>query len=198
MTLGGGCRYKVEEDIALETMAGIMTSWIGALLLTTSGGKQASELVKRSEADIVNQGQLIDENTCFGHSVHCILGFIKTLPPSSGGGINQQPSSFHASDLLSMGSHDPLHTAIPHMYLRASSQGEDENGSSGPEPLVPRRVDPNLTLVWDFCWEHLARGSDEGKRLALFRPLLLHICSVAKNMIQVNSFYLCDMGLIDY
>jgi hypothetical protein len=48
------------------------------------------------------------------------------------------------------------------------------------------------------CWENLACDSDEGKRLALFRPLLLYIACTAKNMVQVNSFYLCDIGLIDF
>ncbi len=44
---------KVEEDIAIEAIAGIMTSWIGIMLLTKAG-KENSDVVKLSEADLMS------------------------------------------------------------------------------------------------------------------------------------------------
>lgn len=197
---------KVEEDIAIEAIAGIMTSWIGIMLLTKAG-KENSDVIKLSEADLMSCIPGYDDSTCFGRAAHCVLKYLQDRNQKS---ENTHPSrqDMQYSSLfeVSQRSHIPQ---IPNMYMRSgtfandyddddeSNQATRQESTWEDTPLIPGRLDQSFCEVWDSCWENLACDSDEGKRLALFRPLLLYIACTAKNMVQINSFYLCDIGLID-
>lgn len=127
---------------------------------------------------------------------------------------HQRSSSGHDADADSDhhqqgSSRSPL--MLPFMYLRsigivpttaasmATEEHEEEEECrylSGPlsDPTVGAKQDPVASEVWEHCWRTLKRQrrDSHADMLPMFKPILMHGASFARNMVAVNAFYLQD------
>jgi hypothetical protein len=91
---------------------------------------------------------------------------------------------------------------LPRMYLQQARRQDlleegREEGSGDEVPLslditLPKKANKAMLHAWDYCWKRLSCGTTEGVRLPLFGHLLLHVCSIAKNIVHANALYLVD------
>ena len=221
-----------QKNVALQTMANVMSAWMGIMIVTTVGNDR-TPVVQSSEHDFVRDAAHFDDSTSFGKVAHCILEYARTylMANKKDNGLSMQKHAEVKEDNNISGRDSPIarassssssssssgyehHSAIieddedddiplpivPQMYLRSVlNQGVSSSGDDNmllpplfSDPSVPRRPDGDMCHAWDFCWRHLAQGSNEGMRLALFRPLLLHVAVIAKNMIKANALYMIE------
>lgn len=213
------------QALALQTIASVMSSWIGIMMVTSIGG-DTSSIVKKSEQDILTEGSTVDDETLYGKVVHCIRAYIEEHIPMGRSSAAARPPAnapdddeAQGYDTLSDSDHEQEHEVprqrlgprqddddeehmrhrdLPQsciLYIQSLRQKEDtefEVPNPALDPTIPRRPEACQCVAWDFCWKHIARGSNEGMRIALFRPLLLHIAIIARNMVKANALYLMD------
>lgn len=209
-----------DKTLAMHTISNVMSAWMGITIVTTAGSQDQTDIVKASQQEFVQDAHGYDDNTSFGRVAHCILAYVRPESHGSESPVAGAPISPSTSSTASFpgrlmhnrsvedADHIPL-PLIPRMYLQStlqlpifgeqsglSNNSDEEEHLDSPhmfcDPSVPRRQDSTMCHVWDFCWENLARGTNEGMRMCLFRPLLMHVAIIARNMIKANALYSID------
>lgn len=201
------CKRKA---VAMQTICSMASSWIGILMVAGCGPahNNNNKAFNITREDFKKEACKFDDSTFFGRTVHCILQYAEdeathSIRSSSSSPVAQAFSDVEYDSLDDEEEEDaqtvgvggtsssrvpPPLPRLPHLYMQLSQ----EQNLLDYDITLPRRPNSEMGHAWDFCWKQLGRGSNEGAKLSLFRPLLLHVCMIASNIVKANAFYMLD------